>query len=102
MLGPVSYTHLEALAVGGRVCGPLTKSDGNVTALYNQYYAKFAHEYDNVTGDREMNVVLYFPDRSGKMCIRDSCCVVLCSFVCNNVSAYGFRAAHYARNDAVF
>lgn len=59
------FVNGEALSVGGRVCGPLTKSDGNVTALYNQYYAKFAHEYDNVTGDREMNVVLYFPDRSG-------------------------------------
>ena len=61
------YINGDVLTIDGAPCGPLTKSDGNISALYQQYISKYSPFYvTDANQKREMNVVLYFADPSGR------------------------------------
>ena len=65
----VSYVNLfidgNALSVGGFPCGVLQKSSGNIQDLYQGYEARVSSQYISAADHYEINVSLYFLDRTG-------------------------------------
>lgn len=57
----------EVMNIDGYAFGPLRKSDGNPSALYTEYRARYAENVEGRANTVELSVILYFVDPSGRL-----------------------------------